>query len=949
MPKAIWLTAVLLHAGVVVGATLTVSSIPLAQKPVLQPDPAYGRSGPVLWGVLLVRFRPEHTPWQLLGMETLPVQVLRVEPLLPPQLWQFLQTRSTPQNAARRAAIAAAAEPLLRTVVLEYADPLPPEQVAQRLRKGCPAVEVAEPYPIALPCQEPNDPLLPRQQLLRTIAALQAWELSQGDSTVVIGIVDTGVFPTHEDLQGSLHYNRGEIPFNGIDDDGNGYVDDFFGYNFTAAEDGTSPGDPYNPGEGHGTAVAGIAAATTNNGIGIAGIGYRCRFFPVKASPVGVPAIYYGYQGILYCAAMGFAVINCSWGSPTYSCIQQSVIDFALASGSLVVAAAGNTPVATSAWYPAGYAGVLGVGNTTPEDRLLPYSARGLGVGILAPGEGAWTTDNGGGYTTFGGTSAAAPVVAGAAALLRAYRRELGPLQVLALLRRTAEDIGAENPEDADALPGRLNLWMALASDPLEMPGLVLPQLVVTNAAGTPLQRWSTGDTLWLWVQVRNVLGSGSALQARLRAAAGAADAIELLDTLRELPLLPANSTSWIGPFRALPRYQTTEPLLLRLECRDSTGWYRDALFVRFVPVPNFTTFSNAVAQFSIADDGALGFADFPDNTLGIGFRYRDACGLLYSGGLFAGSGSRIVSAAPSLFGRDSDFAVLKPFAPPDATHNVLSDANAPEFHRIGLRLEQRFLGFIAESSAVARLLITLENASASTLPDLGAAYFMDWDLGTGGRANSARLFTEALQPEIALPHCAEVIEREGYPSVGACVVALDTPAAPQCAGLAAGVFYGDADRVQKQRLLTAGTTVQPTDSGDVALVAGMRFTGELHPGQRRRFLLCFGAAESSAALSALFHQCIADARALAVEALPAAPVLLRWQPPGILTGMLPQPGEWRLELWDILGRALLTATLTVAPDGRFQLPLPSLPAGIYAVQLSHHRSRFRTVLALPP
>jgi hypothetical protein len=225
----------------------------------------------------------------------------------------------------------------------------------------------------------------------------------------------------------------------------------------------------------------------------------------------------------------------------------------------------------------------------------------------------------------------------------------------------------------------------------------------------------------------------------------------------------------------------------------------------------------------------------------------------------------------------------------------------------------------------------------------------MDWDLGTGGRANSARLFTEALQPEIALPHCAEVIEREGYPSVGACVVALDTPVAPQCAGLAAGVFYGDADRVQKQQLLTAGTEVQPTDSGDVALVAGMRFTGELHPGQRRRFLLCFGAAESSAALSALFHQCIADARALAVEALPAAPVLLRWQPPGILTGMLPQPGEWRLELWDILSRALLTATLTVAPDGRFQLPLPSLPAGIYAVQLSQHRSRFRTVLALPP
>ncbi|MDW8224783.1 MAG: S8 family serine peptidase [Bacteroidota bacterium] len=946
----------MIHLGLLaLSSAPAIGSIPLTTRPVLMPDPMIGRQDPVLHGVVMVRFRPEHIVTRQQFLSPLPFKLIRAEPLL---RWEHSLrggARQLRPPTAHSAAAIRAEEPLLRTFIVEYAEAWHPEQVCRVLQSYCPAVEVAEPYVINLPCFTPNDPLLPRQQLLWTINAFNGWELARGDSTVVIGIVDTGVLYTHEDLFSSLWYNRSEIPDNGVDDDGNGYVDDYLGYNFATERDGTPPGDPRNRGEGHGTGVAGIAAATVNNAKGIAGIAYRCRFFPIKAAPEGVPAIYYGYQGILYSALMGFAVVNCSWGSQTYSCINRSVVEYATARGTLVVASAGNTPVSTTAWYPAGYPGVLGVGNTYPDDHLQPQSAYGIGATLLAPGEGAWTTSNDrdDAYTTFGGTSAAAPIVAGAAALLRALRPQLGPLQVLALLRRTADDIRILNPDIAAALPGRLNLWAALATPPEEALGLVLPELLVRSAEGRQRRRWQLGDTLWLWIRAHNVLGDATNIICTLHFGSDSSSALRLLDTLCKVPTLPAASPCELGPFRAVVTATSADPVLLRLELRDSSGEYRDALFVTLVPTPTTMTFANGTAEFSVADDGALGFADYPTNAQGSGFRYREVCSLLYGGGLLATDSlrGRAVSAAPSGFTRDRDFAVLKPFVEPNEELNLISDANASPGSRIGLTLQQRFLGFVAESSGVAGFLVTVWNTAGIPLRDITIGYVMDWDLSPAGRSDRVRLFPEAEEPTVELPHGAEVIEHSGSPIVGACAVALTPEAEVQRAGFSTALLYdGDGlTTAEKLRLLNSGNRLQYDSTGDVALAVGVRFRGVWEPNQQRQFLFCFGAAESPAALAELFRECARYARTLpSPEPISQPTRLAISHHDGFLIGELPAGGVWTLEVWDLLGRCLWREALPLFA-GPIRLPLPASTAGVLLVRLSSVHSLWHQIVVRLP
>ena len=155
--------------------------------------------------------------------------------------------------------------------------------------------------------------------------ALEAWKVWSGDSSVVVGVIDAGITAKHEDLWDNIAVNWGEAGLdnegkekasNGIDDDNNGYVDDWKGVNLVYQLDGTEPGNTEN-GE-HGTQVSGYVGATTDNDRGIAGIANQCRFFPVKAARRGSSSIMSGYEGIIYCAQQGFKVINCSWGSTPF-------------------------------------------------------------------------------------------------------------------------------------------------------------------------------------------------------------------------------------------------------------------------------------------------------------------------------------------------------------------------------------------------------------------------------------------------------------------------------------------------------------------------------------------------------------------------------------------------------------------------------------------------------
>lgn len=150
-------------------------------------------------------------------------------------------------------------------------------------------VQYSEPVFVYKVLSQPNDPNLTEQKgSLDNIKAIQGWEVFKGDSNIIIGIVDAAVDMFHEDLAPNIALNQGEngtdskgrSKTNGIDDDNNGVIDDFYGANFTAQMDTTVNGNT--KGQNHGTVVAGLAAARTNNAIGVAGLGYNSKFVPVK-------------------------------------------------------------------------------------------------------------------------------------------------------------------------------------------------------------------------------------------------------------------------------------------------------------------------------------------------------------------------------------------------------------------------------------------------------------------------------------------------------------------------------------------------------------------------------------------------------------------------------------------------------------------------------------------
>ncbi len=271
-----------------------------------------------------------------------------------------------------------------------------------------------------------TDPRVAEQWALQGDAPMgidTAWRQTTGADTTV-AIIDSGIDLGHPDLAPNLWTNQGEIPGNGVDDDGNGYVDDVHGYDFVD-NDGT-PQDT----NGHGTHVAGIVGARGGNGIGGAGVAWQARLMAIRVldgqargTTSAVAA------GIRYAVDNGARIVNLSLAGPTSTPDLEDAVRYAQARGVLIVAAAGNdgADLASSPTYPAAYGedNVLGIAATTRDGGLSSVSDYGPGADVAAPGEQILSTALGGGYEWRTGTSMAAPEVAGALVLLAAARPDL--------------------------------------------------------------------------------------------------------------------------------------------------------------------------------------------------------------------------------------------------------------------------------------------------------------------------------------------------------------------------------------------------------------------------------------------------------------------------------------------------------------------------------------------
>jgi len=333
-----------------------------------------------------------------------------------------------------------------------------------------------------------------------------AWNTTTG-SGVVVAVVDTGVDYTHEDLAANIWNNSGEIAGNGIDDDGNGYIDDVRGWNFCSVTN-----DPMDD-NGHGTHCVGIIAAVGNNGVGVTGVNWKVKIMPLKfldSSGSGYTSD--AISAILYANKMGAKVISNSWGGTDSS---RSLKDAIEASSAVVVCAAGNDAenIDTTPLYPASYnsSNIIAVAATDYNDKLASFSNYGSkSVDIAAPGVMIRSTYSDNRYAYLSGTSMATPFVSGVAALVYASNSSLSSTGVKAKILSGAETLSSLNGKVVSN--GRLNAANAVKSssdgdnqDPGDSTGDLVASFTASPRSGhTPLpvqfvDTSSAGETAWNW------------------------------------------------------------------------------------------------------------------------------------------------------------------------------------------------------------------------------------------------------------------------------------------------------------------------------------------------------------------------------------------------------------------------------------------------------------------
>lgn len=389
----------------------------------------------------------------------------------------------------------------------------------QRLNEASDLLAYAEPDFIVhhhQPPVFPDDPSFAQQWHLHNtgqsgglpdadIDAPEAWAVTTGSAAVVVGVIDTGLDLTHPDLLANLWINPGESgdgkESDGIDNDGNGYIDDVYGWNFVTQT--AVPQDDH----GHGTHTGGTVGAVGGNGVGVSGVCQTVRLMGLKfLSATGSGTTSDAIEAIRYATQMGAALTSNSWGGAGFSQALLDAIEEADAAGVGFVAAAGNSGINTDLYpeYPGSFQvpNVISVAATDSSDTLVWFSNYGQTTAHLAAaGLQTLSTGLGGSYVLNSGTSMAAPQVAGAAALLKAANPELSFAQIKAMLLDQVDP--KPSLHNKTVTGGRLNVANAMV--PATQPYVVVAEQVIEDVGtGNNDRIPSPGETVRLQVTLRN-------------------------------------------------------------------------------------------------------------------------------------------------------------------------------------------------------------------------------------------------------------------------------------------------------------------------------------------------------------------------------------------------------------------------------------------------------------
>ncbi|WP_020530535.1 S8 family serine peptidase [Flexithrix dorotheae] len=558
----------------------------------------------------------------------------------------------------------------------------------------------------------------------------EAWDISQGDTNIVIGIVDTGVKTTHQSLRDQLYFNDLErYGIGGVDDDGNGFIDDSLGYDFGDFD--TDVSDVF----GHGTEVAGVASAKVNDSFGTFGVGYNCRFMPVKiANSAGY--LINAYQAAFYAAENGCDIINLSWGRPTGgpSKFEEEVMNYIVEVLDVaIVAAAGNTSNQLD-FYPASYRNVLSVIHSldTSNVRVSPgtYSYY---IDVMAPGAYMPTTSISSGmegHKIVSGSSYASPFVAGALGLIRSEFPDLSAKQCVDLIKATTDDVIYDVPGNSaftDRLgKGLLNVYRAL-TEKNDHKSIFVENITTEGFVGNAIIR---EDTMNIWAQYKSILEpTTSNCKVTL---SSPSEFVEIISDEFSIGALTTGDSidNENSPFQVLFKNDlpANKQIFFKLSLEDSL--YQD---YQYFELNTDDLFNARLGDFrlTIGQNGQLGWKVEDSVRTGLGIRWKNQK-LIEEAGLVL-----VVDSVNSLanfngeignFQNDFETKFELIYAADSLEYKGIEGVFYDEDTVLGLEIKQNFKSWgTGDSLNFLALSYTLENNSSELIDSLHVGLFINW------------------------------------------------------------------------------------------------------------------------------------------------------------------------------------------------------------------------------
>jgi serine protease len=581
----------------------------------------------------------------------------------------------------------------------------------------------AEPKYIPRLLYTPNDPSTGLQYFLTKIQAYQAWDISTGDTNVVIGITDTGTDLDHPDLAPNLKYNYAD-PIDGSDNDGDGYIDNYRGWDL-----GESDNNPSVNASNHGSHVSGCAAAVTDNSSGVASPGFNTRYLPVKISN-SAGSLTEAYEGITYAADHGCDIINCSWGGGGGGSFGQDVIDYATINmDALVIAAAGNDNVETQ-FFPAAYNYVLSIASTGNSDAKSSFSNYGSYIDVCAPGSNIYSTVSNDTYTFMSGTSMAAPVASGAAAIIKAQNPTFNALQIGEQLRVTSDNIYSvpSNGVYLDKLgKGRINMFRSLTETG---PSVRMSNIVLTDNND---DAFVIGDTVSITGDITNFLDPTVNLDITITSSS---PWITIIDNNTNVGALGTMVTvdNNADPFTLKVNAGTPQNTKIFLKINFSDGGYTDFQVIELIVNVDYINVTINDISTTITSKGRICY-NGEGQMEGLGFIYNST-NLVYEAGLMIGQSTSKVSdnvrGAPST---DNDFQsslVVQRIIPSIASEFDLYGKFTDNISSSPLPVTVTHKAYAWSTPGNRKFVIVeyiIKNTGANTLSNVWAGIFADWDI----------------------------------------------------------------------------------------------------------------------------------------------------------------------------------------------------------------------------